>query len=336
MSACVINGNWVHLIKVLKEKNYTNLDMDIAAVLSLAGIFFFNFSFLFFIKDYAKIIHNLSDFKPYGKPVKFDEKTKKLNFYSKIHGTYMFFCILIIVVSSNIKVGWCSLRSVYDCGIFIQPYMLFNIDHYPGRIFFFILKYIALCMTYQTSANLSFCMSELVEHINIRLDDVMEKFREALNEKNENQERDLKRAIQYHNFVIEISNEFNVSSRQCLFLHLLLTGIILGLMGYLSIYKLSFDCLVIFMGYFSSMALVSGGGQRIMHKSVSVSMAVYNTSWYTLDVKIQKLLVLVIARCQKPLHVRAGPFGIMNYALILGVLKTSYSCITFLLATNRA
>ncbi|CAH0560020.1 unnamed protein product [Brassicogethes aeneus] len=214
--------------------------MDVGSILSILGVLFFNFSFVAYIKEYAKIIENLSDFKPYGKPGNFDEETKKLNLYSKIHGLYIFVCIVIFAGSSTIKFGWCSTKSSYECGIFIQPYMPFDIDHYPG------------------------------------------------------------------------------------------------LMVYLSISKFTFDIIGIFMGYFSSMALVSVGGQRIQEKSVSVSTAVYNTSWYSLDVKIQRMLILVMVRSRKPLNVRAGPFGIMNYPLILGVLKTSYSCLTCLLTTNEA
>ncbi|XP_049819039.1 uncharacterized protein LOC109598695 isoform X2 [Aethina tumida] len=305
-----------------------NIGMDITSILGFTGCLFFTCNIIKSIAKFIKVLRILSDLKTHGIPNGFDEQNKKLNFYSKMFAMYMYIAMTIITFSSTVNMGYCFDKPA--CGMLIPPVMPFDIDHYPGKLFYFILKLVALILIYHTGGILSFAVMEVLEHIIFRLDDVKNKFVQALNPENPNRDKDLKEAIEYHNFVINVSQEYNEVIKPCMLVHVILTGVMLGATFWFTFVKFTLDSLVICLGYFTAMGCVSIGGQRLMEASESVADVVCTTCWYGVELKLQKALILVIARSRRPLYILAGTLGIVNFTLIIGTLKTAYSWMTLL------
>ncbi|CAH0560018.1 unnamed protein product [Brassicogethes aeneus] len=96
ISLISFNGSFFHFISQLTKKNYDNVDMDAASIISLTGIYFSVFFFLVKIKRLSLIYQKMSDFATYGKPPNFEKDNETLNFYSKLFSMYMF-CLIVSV-----------------------------------------------------------------------------------------------------------------------------------------------------------------------------------------------------------------------------------------------
>ncbi|CAH1114628.1 unnamed protein product [Psylliodes chrysocephalus] len=75
-------------------------------------------------------------------------------------------------------------------------------------------------------------------------------------------------------------------------------------------------------------------GQIIQDGTESIGMAAYNSNWYSVDIDTQKDVLFIIRQCQKPSYLQALPLGEFNHSLMLMILKTSYSFLTFLTQTT--
>ncbi|CAH1155990.1 unnamed protein product [Phaedon cochleariae] len=145
---------------------------------------------------------------------------------------------------------------------------------------------------------------ETIEHLVVRFEHVGDVFVAAAAEKNPLLRREkIHAAIRYHKAVIEMGKLLNKCFSPCMVVHISLTGPVLGVAGF-----------------------------RFL-TSTSVSDVIYSMDWYNLEKDLQRDLMIVMMRCQKPVLVRAGPFGTMRYSTIVTILKTSYSYITLLKQT---
>ncbi|GJQ74811.1 putative odorant receptor [Trypoxylus dichotomus] len=65
-------------------------------------------------------------------------------------------------------------------------------------------------------------------------------------------------------------------------------------------------------------------GQKVIDESIGVATDIYATPWYTSSVKVQKDILLILTRAQKPLTLRAMKFGTMSAQTFLSVIPLSY------------
>ncbi|XP_063374977.1 odorant receptor 4-like [Cydia amplana] len=71
--------------------------------------------------------------------------------------------------------------------------------------------------------------------------------------------------------------------------------------------------------------LICDYGDNIPRASMDVSSAVYNTLWYTVDVKTAKNLLVILIRSQKSCKLTAYMFAEMNLGAFTRILSTSWS-----------
>lgn len=63
-----------------------------------------------------------------------------------------------------------------------------------------------------------------------------------------------------------------------------------------------------FIGIFFQYFLLYKPSDEIFDESMAVSQAIFESEWYLYQVEIQKILLIVMMRCQKPLHMSIGSF----------------------------
>nr|ALR72566.1 odorant receptor OR21 [Colaphellus bowringi] len=70
-------------------------------------------------------------------------------------------------------------------------------------------------------------------------------------------------------------------------------------------------------------------GQSIMMKSLEVADVCYNSNWYDADLRIRKMIFIIMERCKQPLELRAKIITI-NLQTLLAILRSSYSYMAIL------
>ncbi|XP_018567969.1 odorant receptor Or2-like [Anoplophora glabripennis] len=335
-----LTGNILHLMINIKRKTYINLDLDLALAISLLGSYYFNFSYIRQVKNTINIYKQLSDLRSYGIPKDFYATNKKLNNYSKYHYIYIVSAVLGLSVAPLLEYKKCRKENVVKnineiCGLIGSIWLPIDLDSTPYKQMYYIFQVYSSFVIYQTSSLISFSIMETVEHLILRLNHVKNVFLEALMEREHGVRREkFRRAVKYHVNIMRISKLVNTSFNMCMFVHVLLTGAILGCVGYRLLKSYSLGAICLFVGWIVSMIMVCISGQRLRDQSLSIGDAICRSNWLDLNKELQKDLVLVLLRCQKPIFLNAGPFGYMTYAMILTVLKTSYSYLTLLSSTS--
>ncbi|XP_019695901.2 odorant receptor Or2-like isoform X1 [Harpegnathos saltator] len=122
-------------------------------------------------------------------------------------------------------------------------------------------------------------------------------------------------------------------------------GIIFCLLGFLIVNvlnddgQLSFMQLVWFIAMTISvllhMCLYCGVGEILVTQCEKIHRAAYEYTWYTLDPKVARNLILIMLRASKPLYITAGKTFPMTMATFCNLLKTSTGYISVLLANQN-
>nr|QNH68064.1 odorant receptor 40 [Apriona germarii] len=176
---------------------------------------------------------------------------------------------------------------------------------------------------------------EIVEHVSVRIDHIKELFVDALNEgDSEEMKRKFGFAVRYHSDLLELGfyiNKCFSSSMLCL---ILLGAAILGCASFGYMQAGSSTYLIVCACWFFGLAIICISGQHLTDESLSIGDVIYDTKWYEVGLSLRKDILFVMMRCQRPMILRAAGFGVMNYIMIVSVLRTSYSFVSLLGATS--
>ncbi|XP_032686492.1 odorant receptor 85f-like [Odontomachus brunneus] len=84
--------------------------------------------------------------------------------------------------------------------------------------------------------------------------------------------------------------------------------------------------------YTSRFFLISWTGQRVIDHSSEIPTAVYDCVWYRMPVEIQKMLMLLIVRSQRPSRMILAGIYIINLESFTSVMRTSVSYCTVMIS----
>ncbi|XP_023312983.1 odorant receptor Or2-like, partial [Anoplophora glabripennis] len=62
---------------------------------------------------------------------------------------------------------------------------------------------------------------------------------------------------------------------------------------------------------------------EIMVHGSEIGMALCNSNWYEESERVQKMMVIMLMRCNRELYLEIGPFAAMTLRTFLGVLKAT-------------
>ncbi|KAL0102348.1 hypothetical protein PUN28_018699 [Cardiocondyla obscurior] len=139
-----------------------------------------------------------------------------------------------------------------------------------------------------------------------------------------------------------VDDTFNLMILGLLFLF----GILFCLHGFLiiNVIKIQSDSLstVNCIWYISSSVCVlmhtgiyCAGGEFLVTQSEKIFYAAYEYSWYNLEPKVAKELILIMLRAKKPLNITAGKTFPMTMSTFCNLLKTSAGYVSVLFANNN-
>ncbi|XP_060524774.1 odorant receptor 30a-like isoform X2 [Cylas formicarius] len=129
-----------------------------------------------------------------------------------------------------------------------------------------------------------------------------------------------------HQEIIKYVDELNQSIRAIIFMEYLVSSItfatqILQIVGgekpFLTILILTYTVIQLLIFAWSS--------NEIIIQSTELAKALFESNWYDQDNKIKTMAHIMIMRCQKPLSLMIGSFGVMDLDVGISRLKLAYS-----------
>ncbi|XP_060534052.1 odorant receptor 2a-like [Cylas formicarius] len=144
----------------------------------------------------------------------------------------------------------------------------------------------------------------------------------------------LKSLVMEHQNVIEFVDKLNVSIRYLVLLEYLLNSLNVAAA---SVQLITYDKKMLLMLFFyvsfllMQVFIMGISANEIKVQSITLSDALYSSPWHEQSEATKKVLLIMIARTQRPLMLTIGPFGPMAIESALAVCKASYSYVTLMM-----
>ncbi|EDW04519.1 GH12556, partial [Drosophila grimshawi] len=132
----------------------------------------------------------------------------------------------------------------------------------------------------------------------------------------------------YHERLLLLSDQLNEVFGVPLLMNLLISSFVICFVGFQMTVGVPIDLLIkLFLFLISSLCeayLICHHGQLIADASFGISAAAYNQNWYYADVRYRRSLILIIARSQSPVYLKATVFMKITRGTMTDLLQLSY------------
>ncbi|XP_039952110.1 odorant receptor Or2-like isoform X2 [Bactrocera neohumeralis] len=219
-------------------------------------------------------------------------------------------------------------------------YPLFDVLETPFFEFFFLLQMICLVpiilvltLQFTNIFLISLMFGELI------LKDLCVKLRNIRSENEETMLQEFKECIGYHRKVIDLCDDLQDLLSMDSFFHVALFGMMLCLLLFFlsMIHDLRLILTILtFVSYTTYMLFTTYYyANNLATESLEVANAAYDTPWYRGNLEMRKCVITMIARCQKPLQMKAGGLYPMTMETFQAILRVSYSYFSLLQGLNQ-
>ncbi|XP_050508889.1 odorant receptor 67c-like [Diabrotica virgifera virgifera] len=144
---------------------------------------------------------------------------------------------------------------------------------------------------------------------------------------------------EYHIAIIRYTKEVFGHFDLLLIVHVSLTSLIMGVLCFQMVFEENAsDKLRYFLhlaGWVAVLFLTCYYGQLILTQSGLIGNAVYNSKWYNCPPALQKSVLLMILRSQRPLQLTAASISTLSLQTFLSIIKAAYSFFTLLLTMSK-
>ncbi|XP_023309827.1 odorant receptor Or2-like [Anoplophora glabripennis] len=143
----------------------------------------------------------------------------------------------------------------------------------------------------------------------------------------------LRECILKHQEIIEYINEYNLIMKNIMVLDFLLSsvelasGVLTLLVTEMTLPNTIYSSQLAFSLFLRVLVYYWYANEIMVHGS-EIGMALCNSNWYEESERVQKMMVIMLMRCNRELYLEIGPFAAMTLRTFLGVLKATYSYIT--------
>ncbi|XP_048516116.1 odorant receptor 43a [Athalia rosae] len=150
-----------------------------------------------------------------------------------------------------------------------------------------------------------------------------------------NTRSDVKECVQHHNIISKFAGEIGKIFGAAVFVHFLLSMLNICSVIYVVSKAESKSGLIISALFLLCMLiqllLYCWNGNEVFLRSQAVThTAMDSTSWVILPQEMKKAFLLIMARSQKPMHMKAGGILDLSLSTYMMILKTSYSAFNLL------
>nr|CAM84023.1 olfactory receptor 25 [Tribolium castaneum] len=315
---------FMHLYKSLKVGSY-DVSEDLAILASNIGYVLMMTMYVSRQKDLELLLLDLSDFKTYGKPPNFDKVRKRMDLYAHLIFFYSMFGSFVYNMDKIILIDKCKeARRINEvCGSAIPFWTPFETEDLFTLTLVITYVLINIFVVVKVAMTVSVQVLEISSHINLRIEQLKIFIAGCFDRDFKASRERLDFCIRYHNVIIDFSERFSRCFSYVMFIHLAITGIIIGCLENQIVQEHQPEAMLHMGGWSTATFIACYGGQLLMDASTSIADEFYNCPWYEADVKMRKDLILIILRAQKALFVSTGPFNVLSFALFVS-LKTSF------------
>ncbi|GLV44631.1 Odorant receptor 67c [Carabus blaptoides fortunei] len=309
---------------------------NLIALGALFGMLYLAACFVQNRKRIMALIERLQVFEEFG-TVEMIETEHRASLYTKLFIFYGIFGNLCYLAVPYTNMQACRERkatSMYSadipCGLITRFRLPFDYqDSWFLYVAVIVQLYACLMATMITLTTTMFLVALLMQVIT-----QMQKLRRLLKEN-----KPIRECIRYHNMIIEYASHVTQAFSSMMLMHITLTSFEISVLGFEVLMVNSRTDSLRFgmhlLGWLVLLFIICSYGQKLIDESTGIGLDAYETNWFDNSVSVQKDLMLMILRSQKPLTLSAASLGVMSLETYLGVLSTAYSYFTLLLNMKK-
>ncbi|XP_072389401.1 odorant receptor 82a-like [Diabrotica undecimpunctata] len=126
--------------------------------------------------------------------------------------------------------------------------------------------------------------------------------------------------LSYHLHILSLSRQLNYLTKKCLGIYSLLAALLFGsVINQIHNKENTVGGTLTFLGFLLAIFILCQAGEKISQQNKDITDAVYNSSWYMMEVKTRKDVMFILMSSNIKLYLEALPLGQLNFALLLMV-----------------
>ncbi|KAH0811127.1 hypothetical protein GEV33_011663 [Tenebrio molitor] len=300
---------------------------EMAVLSAIYGTYFMVFAYIKNQKKIVSLLRDLSSFDKFGIPEDFHEEEKKLTFYAKFIYAYVTITVsaynfLLLFLKSDCEKYNKEHDLKENCGLVIPT--PFAADYFPVFQLVFLYQLVVSNMLLPLSMIIAYNTFEITQHIIFRINHLNIMTTACFDDDDYQTSRNkLTRCILYHSEVLDFAKRVDDCFSSCMFAHLILTSTICAcLEKQITVGINRIGGVLHILGWIVNLFVSCLAGQRLINANGTIAEAIWASKWYQADVRLQKDVRLMLLRSQRDLHLRAGPFGIVSFALFVSALAS--------------
>ncbi|KAJ3642127.1 hypothetical protein Zmor_024936 [Zophobas morio] len=337
LSVVICSPFWVglllHFITVIKDDLDVNLSGDVSNLTSVIGLHFMSFSIVWRHKKIADLIDALTASTEFGKPDNFDKTVRKLNLYSKSYACYCVSGTFIYALLRTQEIPRClrnnEEKGLHEvCGTMIPTWTPFdiNFNRFPNRQLLLIVQMTSVLGIICGGTAISFTTFEIATVIVLKMKHLRRLLKHAFDDpKDVVWWKNLDHCIKYHRHIIKLQELFDMQYKYPNGSYVVLVGIVIAGLANQYMKERNFGAIIHLGGWVFSFYICCHAGQILLTESMMIPNALYNSMWYRVPVRLQKIVLMIITRSQRPMELHAAPIGVMSHELFITLVKTSTS-----------
>ncbi|XP_076677955.1 odorant receptor 4-like [Andrena cerasifolii] len=210
--------------------------------------------------------------------------------------------------------------------------------HVPDKLFLliFILEYLMLLVTSNGNLGSDAVFFGITFHLCGQAELLKLDFTKIVNEE-ENTAKRIDALIKRHRHLLKLSEQLNDVISSVLIVQLFSSCLLICTTGFQFIFSLSeldgvmmIKTFMVMSTCLSQLFAYSYVGDYLTVQMEGIGYSFYSSSWYDLPRYLSRDIVLILLRSQRPVHLTAGKFIVVNMESYMSIMKTSMSYLSVL------
>ncbi|KAK9754168.1 7tm Odorant receptor [Popillia japonica] len=264
-----------------------------------------------------------------------DEKaifSSKIFFFYNILGVSVYCLFPLFMKESCLKNSPRYLEKYgVPCGVILPLKMPWRYDSDPLFQITAVMQMLTAGLSSIFIVNLTMLVCGLLEHAVHQLGEVRKCVLQISESSPDRMEEAVKFAVKYNCRVIDFVDQINEAFGSQLVMHFTLISLVISVLGFeilIVTHKESVMYILHLIGWFVILYNVCHYGQILINESTKIAEEAYCMPWYDCPVNIQKDIMLIILRSQKPLTLKALSLGTWSDPTFLGVMPLTLKALS--------
>ncbi|RZC42341.1 odorant receptor 67c-like, partial [Asbolus verrucosus] len=302
--------------------NLTALTENLIALNCIVGMIYMTICFIQKRKLIKNLVKTLDIFDNYSRSSNLIETDKKANLYAKLFLFYGILGNIVYMMMPQMSVEKCKVgraRQAEDldipCGLVTRCRFPFKFDYSPVFEIVFVHQFYTCTMVTVIILDLTMLLCGFLIHITNQLKHLRTFVVKLSHNTSKNLVEEVRFCVKYHIAIITYSEKTNEAFSTMMMLHLTLTSLVISALGFEILIVDNFNDSLRFtlhlLGWLVLLLLICYYGQILIDESVAVAEDIYFIPWHLAPVKIQKDIMMILMRSQKPLTLSAANIGVI-------------------------